>query len=93
MIPSFRVDGIFFYLATQVALALRTTFHPAGLTPLQANSKAGDQTVFHYYLHVVPRHGQEKSPCHEGLEVSLAERAGFEPAVGVSPHTLSRRAT
>ncbi len=23
----------------------------------------------------------------------LAERAGFEPAVGISPHTLSRRAT
>ena len=23
----------------------------------------------------------------------MAERAGFEPAVGISPHTLSRRAT
>ena len=23
----------------------------------------------------------------------VAERAGFEPAVGISPHTLSRRAT
>lgn len=25
--------------------------------------------------------------------VFLAERAGFEPAVGINPHTLSRRAT
>jgi hypothetical protein len=25
--------------------------------------------------------------------MSLAERAGFEPAVGINPHTLSRRAT
>jgi len=27
------------------------------------------------------------------LGLHLAERAGFEPAVGISPHTLSRRAT
>jgi hypothetical protein len=29
----------------------------------------------------------------KGLDHLLAERAGFEPAVGISPHTLSRRAT
>ena len=29
----------------------------------------------------------------EGVDFNMAERAGFEPAVGISPHTLSRRAT
>src|SRR4051812_43341042 len=31
-------------------------------------------------------------PADAGLRF-LAEGAGFEPAVGISPHTLSRRAT
>ena len=33
-----------------------------------------------------PRVGARFAGC-------MAERAGFEPAVGISPHTLSRRAT
>jgi hypothetical protein len=32
-------------------------------------------------------------PLEAGSNTSLAEQAGFEPAVGINPHTLSRRAT
>lgn len=42
--------------AQRIALAVKKAFDPPGLTILQANGKAGDQTVFHFHLHVVPRH-------------------------------------
>lgn len=45
--------------AQRVAKAIRTTFDPPGLTLLQANGREGDQTVFHFHMHVVPRHGDD----------------------------------
>lgn len=45
--------------ARKVALAVHATFAPPGITLLQANGRAGDQTVFHFHLHVVPRHGDD----------------------------------
>lgn len=42
--------------AHQVAQAIKSAFNPPGITLLQANGKAGDQTVFHFHMHVVPRH-------------------------------------
>lgn len=43
-------------VAQQVAIAIRDEFSCPGLMLLQANGKAGAQTVFHYHMHVVPRH-------------------------------------
>ena len=45
--------------AQRVARAVQATFDPPGLTLLQANGREGDQTVFHFYMHVVPRHGND----------------------------------
>lgn len=45
--------------ARKVALAVRETFDPPGLTLLQANGREGDQTVFHFHMHVVPRHADD----------------------------------
>ena len=45
--------------AQRVARAVQEAFDPPGLTLLQANGRAGDQTVFHFHLHVVPRHGDD----------------------------------
>ena len=42
--------------AQRVAQAIRTVFDPPGLTLLQANGPLGGQTVFHFHMHVVPRH-------------------------------------
>ncbi|HRP76717.1 MAG TPA: HIT family protein [Rhodocyclaceae bacterium] len=42
--------------AHRVATAVCETFDPPGLTLLQANGREGDQTVFHFHMHVVPRH-------------------------------------
>lgn len=59
-----------------IAQALKASFDPPGITLLQANGKEGDQTVFHFHLHVVPRHGNDgialswprKNPPREVLE-------------------------
>ncbi|GAB3363117.1 MULTISPECIES: HIT family protein [Giesbergeria] len=45
--------------AQRVASAIQATFDPPGITLLQANGREGDQTVFHFHLHVVPRHAQD----------------------------------
>ena len=45
--------------AQRVAQAVRRAFDPPGLTLLQANGREGDQTVFHFHMHVVPRHAQD----------------------------------
>ena len=42
--------------AQRVAQAIRTVFDPPGLTLLQGNGPLGGQTVFHFHMHVVPRH-------------------------------------
>lgn len=52
------------------------TFDPPGLSLLQANGKEGEQTVFHFHMHVVPRHAGDgialtwprKSPPREILQ-------------------------
>jgi histidine triad (HIT) family protein len=42
--------------AQRVARAAQQAFDPSGLTLLQANGRDGGQTVFHFHIHVVPRH-------------------------------------
>jgi len=62
--------------ARQVALAVKLAFDPPGMTLLQCNGKEGDQTVFHFHMHVVPRHGDDgialswprKDPAREQLD-------------------------
>lgn len=51
--------GAVMQTAQRVACAVRDTFDPPGLTLLQANGREGDQTVFHFHMHVVPRHGND----------------------------------
>jgi histidine triad (HIT) family protein len=62
--------------ARRVALAIRDAFNPEGLSVYQANGRAAGQTVFHYHVHLLPRHagdGMElvwpaKNPPREKLE-------------------------
>ena len=62
--------------SAKIARALKVAFNPEGLSVYQANGKAAGQTVFHYHVHLVPRHagdGMEltwpvKNPPREQLE-------------------------
>lgn len=62
--------------AHRVAQAVRAAFNPPGVTLLQCNGEAGDQTVFHFHIHVVPRHHDDgiglswprKDPPRDQLE-------------------------
>ncbi|WP_280189532.1 HIT family protein [Delftia sp. PS-11] len=42
--------------AQRVAGAVQQAFDPDGISLFQANGAAGGQTVFHFHLHVLPRH-------------------------------------
>ncbi|MBI1942278.1 MAG: HIT family protein [Betaproteobacteria bacterium] len=70
----------------KIASVLKKTFDPEGLSVYQANGKAAGQTVFHYHVHLLPRHagdGMElvwpvKNPPREKLEEYAAKiRAGL----------------
>ena len=48
-----------FRSAAKVARAIRAAFQPEGLSVYQANGKAAGQTVFHFHIHLVPRHERD----------------------------------
>ena len=48
--------GALLRTAARVARAIRAAFKPQGLSVYQANGKAAWQTVFHYHMHLLPRH-------------------------------------
>jgi histidine triad (HIT) family protein len=69
-----------FRAAARVSRAIRDAFAPQGLSVYQANGAAAGQTVFHFHIHLVPRHDGDgmaltwpvKNPPRE----KLAEYAG-----------------
>jgi histidine triad (HIT) family protein len=70
-----------FRSASHVARAIREAFSPEGLSVYQANGKAAGQTVFHFHMHLVPRHEGDgmalawpvKNPAREKLEEYAAK--------------------
>lgn len=79
--------------SVRVARAIREAFAPPGLSVYQANGRPAGQTVFHYHVHLLPRHegdGMEltwpvKNPPREKLEeyaVRIRERLARNGAQG-----------
>jgi len=80
-----QADAVFRAVA-RVARAIQAAFTPEGLSVYQANGKAAGQTVFHFHVHLVPRHDDDgmalrwpvKNPPREVLEDYAARiRAAF----------------
>jgi histidine triad (HIT) family protein len=65
-----------FRTATGIAQAVKKAMQPEGITLLQANEAVGWQTVFHFHIHVLPRHKDDgvtltwpaKYPSQEELD-------------------------
>ena len=51
--------GAVIQTAQRVAQAAQQAFAPDGMTLFQANGAAGGQTVFHFHMHVLPRHDND----------------------------------
>jgi histidine triad (HIT) family protein len=65
-----------FRTTTRIAQAVKKAMQPEGMILLQANEAAGWQTVFHFHIHVLPRHKKDgvtitwpaKNPAKEELD-------------------------
>jgi len=70
-----------FRAAARVARGIRAAFQPQGLSVYQANGQSAGQTVFHFHIHLVPRHEGDgmaltwpvKNPAREKLEEHAAK--------------------
>jgi histidine triad (HIT) family protein len=68
-------------VSVRVARAIRAAFAPEGLSVYQANGRAAGQTVFHYHVHLLPRHTGDgmqltwpvKNPPRDQLEACAAK--------------------
>jgi histidine triad (HIT) family protein len=50
--------------AQKIAGAVRKAFAADGVTLMQFNGEAAGQTVFHFHLHVLPRHARQPLRSH-----------------------------
>ena len=73
-------------LSREVALAMKSEYHCDGIMLRQHNEPAGDQNIWHYHLHVIPRyqnddfHNARKSPfdVDESAQYARKLRNWFE---------------
>ncbi len=81
--------------AQRIALAARAAFDPPGFSLYQMNGREGEQTVFHFHMHVLPRQAGDgvglcwprKDPPRDVLE----EQAGrLRAALAVLPESGDR---
>src|SRR5436190_23975114 len=72
--------GALLRAAARVARAIRDAYKPEGLSVYQANGKVAWQSVFHYHMHLVPRHAGDGMaltwPAKNPPGEKLAEYAG-----------------
>ena len=64
-----------FAAAQALAVALKKAFACEGITLLQNNEPAGDQDVWHFHVHVVPRFANDRLREYKARAMPLESRA------------------
>jgi histidine triad (HIT) family protein len=64
-------------LSRDVALAMKSEYHCDGIMLRQNNEPAGDQNIWHYHLHVIPRYLNDDFNNSQKFPFEVDERAQF----------------
>jgi histidine triad (HIT) family protein len=64
-------------LSRDVALAMKAEYQCDGITLRQSNEPAGDQNIWHYHLHVIPRYENDGFHSAQRVHFPVAERAQY----------------
>jgi histidine triad (HIT) family protein len=66
----------------RVARAVRAALKPDGITIMQSNGAASNQTIFHLHFHIIPRwSGMALRPHGEGGMADFGELAGLAKSI------------
>ncbi len=78
-LPLFVISEIH-WLGRRIALAMKEVYKCDGILFKQSNEPAGDQQIWHYHLHVIPRyqnddfHRAQKEPFPANLRAAYASK-------------------
>lgn len=64
-------------LSRDVALAMKSEYRCDGIMLRQHNEPAGDQNIWHYHLHVIPRYENDNFHNSQKYPFEVGERAGY----------------
>jgi len=64
-------------LGRNVALAMKSEYHCDGIMLRQHNEPAGDQSIWHYHLHVIPRYEDDDFYNSQRVPFEVDERAQY----------------
>lgn len=73
-----RFQGPIHATARRIALAMKAAYGCDGVSTRQHNEPAGNQDVWHYHLHVLPRYADDGLyPSRDFFLMPIADRAAF----------------
>ena len=64
-------------LSKDVALAMKSEYRCDGIMLRQHNEPAGDQNIWHYHLHIIPRYNNDDFHSSQKYPFEVNERAQF----------------
>lgn len=78
-----------FGLVQLLSLALKQALHAEGITVIQNNEPSGGQDVWHMHVHAVPRYKGDQFHAHQGVTMSIEERAQLASQIKSALEELS----
>ncbi len=72
-IPAEKIAGLF-KIVRKIALGIKKTLDPEGLTIIQRNGTAAGQHVFHLHVHIIPRFTGRRLATMEEIEEASREK-------------------